>query len=230
MFPCRSIQIQPLPESILEPRGIDHRKSSDNLSHQTGLSGCQLALDRARNIQAALPSILDSDFAIPEVGSDSHQKQISKPRGKPDDYGGTHFRAAQILERNRQKNHIIFRAIHCKHHPADCPKPSSVLVRKPSANLAVHPHPSFSSRRSAPNKTAPPDSRNAGSFPPASAEPNAILQEHPSMSASPYCIRNASKMDVNSRPALLKCSAGVPPRSPHFRRQAAPPPHKPAQT
>ena len=192
-------------------KGIGHRKSSNNLSHQTGFSSSQLPLDRAWNIQPALFPILDSDFAIPKVGSHCHQKQISKPRGKPDDYGGTHFRAAQILERNRQKNHIIFRAIHCKHHPADCPKPSSVLVQRPSANLAAHPRPSFSSRRSAPNKTAPPDSRNAGSFPPASAEPNAILQEHPSMSASPYCIRNASKMDVNSRPALLKCSAGVPP-------------------
>lgn len=210
MFPRRSIQVQPLAESILETRGIGHRKSSDNLSHQTGFSSSQLPLDRAWNIQPALFPILDSDFAIPKVGSHWHQKQISKPRGKPDDYGRTHFRAAQIRERNRQKNHIIFGAVHCKYHPADCPKPSSVLVRKPSANLAVHPHPSFSIPLSAPNKTAPLDSRNAGSFPPASAEPNAILQEHPSMSASPYCIRNASKMDVNSRPALPNSPAPSP--------------------
>jgi hypothetical protein len=36
------------------------------------------------------------------------------------------------------------------------------------------------------------------------------------MSALPYRNHNASKMDVNSRPALLKCSAGVPPAIDEF--------------
>lgn len=219
MFPRRSIQIQPLPEPIFETRGIGFRKSSDDFPHQTGLHGCQLPLDRARNIQATPLPILDSDFAIAEVGCDRHQKQISKPWPKSDHHGRPHLRAAQIRERNRQKDHIIFRAVHYKHYPADCPKPSSVLVRKPSANLVVHPHPSFSGRRSAPNKTAPPDSRNADSSRPASEEPNAISREHPSMSALPYRNHNASKMDVNFHPAFLKCSPGIPPynRSPKLK-------------
>ena len=89
-------------------------------------------------------------------------KKLPTSRTMTDHDCRTNLRTRQIRERNRQKDDIISRAIHDRHHAPRCLTSSSDFAPRLVAKLGFHPAMGELIRQTSPDNKVVPDSWNDG--------------------------------------------------------------------